>query len=128
MRTIYHQLRFPENQSIASGSYYFCTDKTCSVGYFSLGGRVIPKQHLRSYKEIENDKLCYCFDIDATPYISALKDKTAGPIKNFVIQKTKSGDCACDIRNPAGQCCLANFKQLEKEYTMTPDFNSRLQN
>ncbi|MCF6204409.1 MAG: hypothetical protein L3J59_12215, partial [Methylococcaceae bacterium] len=62
-----------------------------------------------------NNKLCYCFDVNVAEYIQALKNNTASEIKNFVIQKTKSGECACEIRNPSGQCCLANFKQLEKK-------------
>ncbi len=31
------------------------------------------------------------------------------------MQRTKAGECACEIRNPSGQCCLANFKRLENE-------------
>lgn len=108
MRTLYHQVRFPENHSIALDSYYFCTAKECSMGYFSQTGHSIPKQALRSYQDIAEDKICYCFDINA----SVLTEDNAETLKNFVIQKTKSGDCACEIRNPSGQCCLANFKKL----------------
>ncbi|MDI1231870.1 MAG: hypothetical protein PSU93_12040 [Methylobacter sp.] len=116
MRTIYHQVRFPDNQAIAPGIYYFCAAKECTTGYFSITGSIIPKQNLTVHKDIMDDRLCYCFDIDAAQYRSALIDNTADGIKSFIIQKTKSGDCACDIRNPCGQCCLAKFNQLEKEY------------
>ncbi|WNB75935.1 MULTISPECIES: putative iron-sulfur cluster-binding metallochaperone [Methylomonas] len=115
MSTLYHQVRFPENQSIITDSYYFCPAKTCPVGYFSSAANIIPKQHLRSYQAIQNDELCYCFDIDAEQYLSALKVQRAEPIKDFVMQRTKAGECACEIRNPSGQCCLANFKRLENE-------------
>jgi len=113
-RTLYHQVRFPENLTITADSYYYCPSKQCAVGYFSSYGNAVPKQYLRSYSEIQEDKLCYCFDIDADQYSSALKTNRAEPIKDFVIQRTKSGECACEIRNPSGQCCLANFKYLEK--------------
>lgn len=115
MSTLYHQVRFLENQALITDSYYFCPAKTCSVGYFSNTGSTVPKQHLRTYQEIQNDKLCYCFDIDANQYLSALKAHCVEPIKDFVIQRTKAGDCACETRNPSGQCCLANFKRLENE-------------
>ena len=82
MRTLYHQVSFPENQTQTADHYYFCADKNCSVGYFTKAGLIIPKQHLRALAEIENNKLCYCFDIDAAQYIAALKDKSAEPIKN----------------------------------------------
>ena len=115
MRTLYHQLRFPENQRIASGGYYFCPSRHCSIGYFSSAGNSIPKSHLRTYQDIRKDKLCYCFDIDTEFYLSALRVNRADSIKGFVIQRTKTGECACESRNPSGQCCLAEFKRLEKE-------------
>lgn len=114
MPTLYHQVRFPENQALIAEAYYFCPSKTCSVGYFSSMGCYIPKAWLRSYQDLQNDALCYCFDIDAEQYLSALNAHRAEPIKNFVMQRTKAKECACEIRNPSGQCCLANFKALEK--------------
>lgn len=111
-KTLYHQVKFPENQTILEDKYYFCAVKNCTVGYFSSTEHIIPKQSLRTYQEIEEDKLCYCFDINTKQYLSALKANNAEKIKNFVIQKTKSGDCACDVKNPSGQCCLAKFKPL----------------
>ena len=115
MTTLYHQVRFPENQTLLTNSYYFCSTKTCPIAYFSNRGNPIPKSHLSSYHAIQNEALCYCFDITAIKYVSALKAQCAEPIKNFVIQRTKTGECACEIRNPSGQCCLAHFKRLEIE-------------
>jgi hypothetical protein len=114
MRTLYHQVRFPENQEITTDTYYFCSSTDCSIGYFSIAGACVPKLHLRTYQEIQKDKLCYCFDIDADLYLLALRTNNADSIKDFVIQRTKSGECACELRNPSGQCCLAKFKHFEK--------------
>lgn len=118
MATLYHQVRFPDNQALITDSYYFCPAKACAVGYFSNTGNAIPKQLLRSYQAIQNDALCYCFDIDAEQYLLALKAQRAEPIKDFVMQRTKAGECACEIRNPSGQCCLTNFKRLENEHNI----------
>ncbi len=115
MSTLYHQVRFPENQALITDNYYFCPAKKCPIAYFSNVDNTISKQHLRCYEAIQNEALCYCFDIDAAQYLSALKDKRAESIKAFVIQRTKMGECACEIRNPSGQCCLADFKRLENE-------------
>ena len=116
MPTLYHQVRFPENQDMISDTYYFCPTKDCLIGYFSIARNSVHKQHLRTYQNIQKDTLCYCFDIDATDYLTALSANHAETITNFVIQRTKLGECACEIRNPSGQCCLAKFKHLEKEY------------
>jgi Zinc binding domain len=120
MRTLYHQVRFPENQQIIADTYYFCPAKNCATAYFSVAGNSAPKQHLRTHQDIQSDKLCYCFDIDAADYLTALNTNHAEPIKNFVMQRTKSGECACELRNPSGQCCLAKFKHLEK-HSLTMD-------
>ncbi|MDT4330818.1 putative iron-sulfur cluster-binding metallochaperone [Methylomonas sp. MED-D] len=114
--TLYHQVRFPENQALITDSYYFCPAKTCPIAYFSNAGNTISKQHLQSYQAIQNDTLCYCFDITAEQYVAALKDHRAEPIKAFVMQRTQAGDCACEVRNPSGQCCLGHFKRLEIEH------------
>jgi hypothetical protein len=113
MPTLYHQIRFPENQSLLPDNYYFCQSKTCSVGYFSNTGHSIPKTWLRSYQAIQDDAICYCFNISNDQYLSALKAQRAEQIKDFVIQRTQAGECACEIRNPSGQCCLAKFKRFE---------------
>lgn len=115
MLTLYHQVRFPENQTLNAGSYHFCPLKTCPVAYFSSGGETVSKQHLRSYPDIQDDMICYCFDINAEDYLSALKANRAEAVKSFVVQRTKARECACEIRNPSGQCCLANFKHFEKD-------------
>lgn len=115
IKTLYHQVRYPENQEINSDTYYFCPVKACMVGYFSAAGSVIPKQRLRSAQDIREGKLCYCFDVSESQYRLALEANNAEPVKNFIIEQTKSGTCACEIRNPSGQCCLAKFKQVEKQ-------------
>lgn len=114
MRTLYHQVRFPENQQIVPGSYYFCPAKQCSIGYFSSTEDSIPQSYLTTYQAIQKDRLCYCFDIDTEAYLLALRISRADSIKEFVVQRTKAGDCACECRNPSGRCCLAEFKRLEK--------------
>ena len=115
MLTLYHQVRFPENQRLAYDSYYFCPSKQCPIAYFSVAGKIVPKHQLRTFQEIQNEKLCYCFDIYTNQYLFAITANHGESAKNFVIQRTKSGECACEIRNPSGQCCLVNFKRLENK-------------
>jgi hypothetical protein len=113
MLTLYHQVRFPDNQALIIDSYYFCPSKSCAIDYFSSASNLIDKQQLRCYQAIQNDALCYCFDIGTKHYLAALKAHCAEPIKDFVMQRNKVGGCASEIRNTSGQCCLANFKYLE---------------
>ena len=119
MRTLYQQVRFPENQQIAIDEYYFCPSRHCSTAYFSNTENSFSKSLLITQQAIQNDALCFCFDINSASYLSALQTHNADSIKNFVIERTKSAECACEIRNPSGLCCLVKFKQLEKEYAVS---------
>lgn len=120
MKTIFHQVQFPDILNISIDNYYFCINNSCSVAYFSQSSNIIYKEQLRSASEL----LCYCFDISKQNYLNAIKDNSATAIKKFVIQKTKMGDCACEVRNPSGHCCLADFKQLEHSFNNTMDIKT----
>jgi len=114
-QTLIHQVQFPENQDITQDEYAFCSNQQCDVVYFS-SSNVIRKQKVRTFKDDQKEMLCYCFDISKSQYQLALASGTSGNIKGFVVQQTKSSSCACEIRNPSGRCCLANFKRMEKDY------------
>jgi len=110
-----HQVQFPDNQGIAEGDYAFCTNCDCDTGYFSALN-MIPKTLLRAFHVNQHAMLCHCFDVSESDYRTALADGNAKVIKGFVVQQTKDKLCACESRNPSGHCCLASFKQMEKDY------------
>ncbi|RUM94237.1 MAG: hypothetical protein DSZ28_04245 [Thiothrix sp.] len=106
-KTISHHLKQSWKWSAVEQGYYFCSDPECDVVYFSEDGSVIKTSELRSsvgVKEMKPDSIiCYCYGV-------TLGDaKSDASIKEFVIQKTKVDECACDTRNPSGRCCLKNF-------------------
>ncbi len=99
--------------------YLFCRTPTCSVVYFSPEGeQIFTTEQVRErvyQKEPDVDKVfvCYCFrhtvgDIRrASPHSrSALVDDINAGIN--------AGQCACDLRNPQGSCCLGNVRSLIK--------------
>lgn len=114
-QTMLHQIQFPENQNIVENDYTFCTNRDCSVGYFSPF-HVILKTGLRAFQSNRSTMLCHCFDIDESAYRTALDDGRAELIKAFVVQQTKEKLCACESRNPSGRCCLVNFRKMEKDH------------
>lgn len=113
MRTMFHQLVFPDNQNIPEEDYAFCPNQACVTGYFSAFRR-IPKLKLRAFKNSPQALLCHCFDVSQAVYQNAIQSGAAETIKAFIVQQTKSGACACEARNPSGRCCLADFTRLEK--------------
>ncbi len=113
-QTMLHQLRFPVNLAVAEGGYAFCANRECDAGYVSATA-VIPKTALRVFRAGQPAMLCYCFDISEAAYRAALADGSAAALKAFVVKETRAGQCACEVRSPAGRCCLADFRSMEQQ-------------
>jgi hypothetical protein len=106
-KTILQHIKSPWNNKLKDQQYYFCDDPHCNVVYFGLTGSVINKNELRTVvgKKEESDEtlICYCFGV------SKKLAKENAEIKTYVTQQTKEKNCACDVRNPSGRCCLKDF-------------------
>ena len=64
--------------------------------------------------KIDEKPLCYCFNISENAYIEALNAGKGDVLKGFVIFQTKHNYCNCKALNPSKQCCLKDFKLLQK--------------
>ena len=114
--TLLQGIVFPLNMDVEDQQYFYCGDVDCDIGYFTEAGTTVNKKDLRAYDQIEAGWLCYCFGISRSAYKAELMAGGAELIKSFVIEQTRQGACACEIRNPSGRCCLADFKRLEKQH------------
>lgn len=123
LKTVVHQVQYPENQGLESDEYALCSNQECYVGYFS-GIHILRKEKLRFFKTNEEAMLCYCFDISCVAYLSTVKCGESAIIKDFIVAQTKNAICACDIRNPSGGCCLTAFKDMEKSYAQTSNHHT----
>jgi len=103
--TILHHITNPWHWQTIDQSYYYCDDPDCNVVYFGEDNSIIDISTLRDSigvkQKFKNPTICYCFGVTLD---------TANPeIKDFIKQKTKEKQCACEIRNPSGRCCLKDF-------------------
>lgn len=100
---------------LTAAEYRFCRAPDCPTVYYSAdGAQCFTEADLRErvfQKHLaETDTpVCYCFgytvgDVDAHPN-AIIKDIQAG---------IRAGQCACDIRNPQGECCLGNVRALAR--------------
>lgn len=99
------------------GDYLFCQTPGCPVVYFTLDGtQTFTTEQVRErvyQKEPDKDEVgvCYCFRhtigeirfMPRTDRAALLDDINAG---------IQAGQCACDLRNPQGSCCLGNVREL----------------
>jgi len=101
-------------------AYRFCRTTDCSVVYFSEDGSQVfgeaAMRELVHQKHPDTDDVfaCYCFrHTPATirEEIMTTGESTAVARINAGI---KAGQCACEIRNPQGSCCLGNVAATVK--------------
>jgi len=98
--------------------YRFCATQDCHVVYYAQDAeQYFTTEQLRvpvyqKADESEDVPICYCFqysteqirqEIQQTGKTSAIDEINAG---------IQAGQCACDWRNPQGNCCLGNVKQF----------------
>ena len=103
--------------------YLFCRTQTCPVVYFSADREQtfsIEQVRERVYqKEPESEAvlICYCFRHTVGDLRAASPERRVAIIDD-INSGINAGQCACDLRNPQGSCCLGNvravIKQLEK--------------
>jgi hypothetical protein len=104
-------------RSATGKAYGFCPTSDCPVVYFSLdGSQQFTIDQLREpvFQKTSTDPtalVCYCFqytrgavqEASTSAHAQIVADITAG---------VQAGQCACDIRNPQGSCCLGNIRRL----------------
>jgi hypothetical protein len=108
--------------------YLFCRTQTCPVVYFSTDGKqtfTVEQVRERVYQkepEAEDVFVCYCFRHTAGE-LRADSLKGRSTIVEDINMGINAGQCACDLRNPQGSCCLGKvrgmIKRLEKPVVVT---------
>lgn len=100
--------------------YWLCEDPDCDVVYFGEDGMLLETSEVRvvpSFKESpgENDLVCYCFLYSRQDIEDELRTSGDTTIFDRITAEVKAGNCACEVRNPAGKCCLGAVKKAIHE-------------
>jgi hypothetical protein len=104
-------------REIKNDAYRFCHVETCPVVYFAVqSNQVFTTSDLRErvyQKEshAEDVLVCYCFNHRVSAISNAYPDEQDAIIAD-IKAGIKDGQCACDLRNPQGSCCLGNVRKL----------------
>jgi hypothetical protein len=106
-------------REVESGDYRFCPNAACEVVYFSTAGEsLFTRSQIRErvyQKEPQADdvKVCYCFRFTRGEIVHSTAEEQAR-IVGEINAGIQAGQCACDLRNPQGSCCLGNVHGLIK--------------
>lgn len=110
-------------------AYFFCKDADCPVVYFSEDGtQTFSTDQIRErvyQKEPDSDNVfvCYCFRHTLGSIRAELIATGESTIVEGINAGIQAGQCACDIRNPQGSCCLGNVSAFVKDIGQTVNHN-----
>ncbi len=101
-------------------AYRFCKTPFCQVVYFAedtshyfVEADLRERVHQKHLDDGGDVQVCYCFQ--HTPNSIRLEmAQGAHDVAERITELTKTGRCACEIRNPQGSCCLGNVRKVVK--------------
>jgi hypothetical protein len=111
---------------IESTPYYFCSTQTCPVVYYSQDGRStfrtsqVRERVFQKEPHARDVLICYCFYHTAGEVRSTSADGRVAILAD-INTGVKTDQCACDLRNPQGSCCLGNVRSLIKQLERSVD-------
>jgi len=104
-------------REVQTGDYLFCRTPTCSVVYFTSDGtQIFATEQVRErvyQKESDEDEVnvCYCFR-HTVGEMRFMPQSGRAALLDDINAGIQAGQCACDLRNPQGSCCLGNVREL----------------
>lgn len=110
--------------SLASGrvpprqDFWLCHDPVCSVVYFGAEGAVLAVEDLHvtpGFKTGRDGLVCYCFGHRKEDIARDLAGAGETDILDSIKSEVQAGNCACEVRNPSGRCCLGEVQRTINE-------------
>jgi hypothetical protein len=101
--------------------YYFCEAPDCDVVYFPLNSDepIFRRSDLLvrvGSKETEDPiPVCYCFGFRRQDIWDEIKQTGHSTVAQRVRAEVQAGNCACEVRNPSGKCCLGTITRIARK-------------
>lgn len=108
-------------RAVRNTPYYFCRTAMCAVVYFNEDGmQTFTESQIRvpvyqKSPDTAEVPLCYCFGYRLGDVREEVEHNGQSTIVMAITVGTQAGQCACDIRNPQGDCCLGNVRAVIKQ-------------
>jgi hypothetical protein len=125
METVKAMLAVTLHEIRPDRNYLFCRTEGCAVVYFADdGAQTFTEADLREkvYQKHPNDDdvfVCYCFRHTRGSIRARLLESGQSTVVETVTVGTQIHQCACELRNPQGSCCLGNVggavKRMKQE-------------
>lgn len=117
-KTLKHTVQPWHLERVNQPGFLFCRSADCGVVYFHPAGDCLRKPDVRvrvGLKETGDPvPICYCFGFTEAMAVEEIRDTGISTIPQRITAEVKAGNCACEIRNPQGSCCLGNVQAAVK--------------
>jgi hypothetical protein len=101
-----------EAARLSGREYQLCRNRECPVVYYA-GEIKLEKSDLRvpiNFKERDyQGPVCYCFNHTVTSIRAEVQGTGRSTAQGMITREVKAGRCACEVKNPAGSCCLGDI-------------------
>ncbi len=104
-------------REVRAADCLYCRTQTCPIVYCSPDhGQTFTVDHVRErvYQkapDADDVWVCYCFRHTVGDVGGASPEARAAMLQD-IDTGINAGQCACDLRNPQGSCCLGNVRGL----------------
>src|SRR5713101_7779826 len=101
--------------------YYFCDASDCEVVYFALDPEA-PRfrredllVRVGAKEKADPIPVCYCFSFTRKDIQDEIARTGRSTVAGRITQEVKAGNCACEVKNPSGKCCLGDVTRAAKD-------------
>ena len=60
--------------------------------------------------------VCYCFGFTRGDIHDEIAETGGSTIAERISAEVKAGNCACEVKNPSGKCCLGSVTRVTQDY------------
>lgn len=95
-----------------------CRDVDCDVVYFGSLGldlRTNDVHAVPGFKVGIRGLACYCFHYSRQTIEDEVRSLGSSPGLDFIRSQVQEKNCACEVRNPTGKCCLKEIQRIVEE-------------
>lgn len=103
---------------LAQRAFRFCATPACEVVYYATDF-VVERAMVRVAVQVKDAgrdvPLCYCFGHTRRSIVAETAAAGRSTASARIAHEIKAGNCACEVKNPTGRCCLGEVRAFEKQ-------------
>lgn len=116
-------LAIPLTVVSSTQDYRFCAAPDCPTVYYRVDGQQVfheadlREQVYQKHRQDDQTLVCYCFQHTVKDIRTEIERTGKSAVVERITAGIRAGQCACDIRNPQGECCLGNVREVVRRLT-----------